>query len=110
MTPRTAKKRGRKAAVGSPLLTDFTRGFVASGLLSTLQDRSAHPQVPLDTRRALRHALQGGLALAAGSAAARALDTRALPRAVLAVAGGAAAVLGVEHLLRAPAPTLIEEN
>lgn len=109
MKPRPGKKHGRKAA-GSALLADFTRGFVATGLLSVIQDRSVKTALPLDRRRALRHALQGGAALAAGSAAAQALQNQDAPTALSAVAGGAAAILAVEYLLRESAQPAIQEN
>ncbi|HET6719726.1 MAG TPA: hypothetical protein VFH22_08770, partial [Rhodocyclaceae bacterium] len=59
------KKGGKKSSRPTPgerLVIDFARGFVATGLLSTLQDRHARPGAALDRRRALRHALQGGVA------------------------------------------------
>lgn len=102
------KKRGKKSsppAPGRALATDFTRGFVASGLLSALQDHAGRA----DGRRTLRHALQGGAALAAGSVAAEALARRDALSVLLAVAGGAATILTIEQLLRRRAqPTLLE--
>lgn len=105
------KKRGKKSsrpAPGEKLVIDFARGFVATGLLSALQDRCA-PGAAIDGRRALRHALQGGVALAAGSAAAEALARRDVFTVLLAVAGGGAAIASIEQLLhRRVQPTLLE--
>lgn len=112
MKPDRRKKRGKTGRAGVPgtLLADFARGFVATGLLSVIQDRSSRPATLLDRRRALRHALQGGAALAAGSAAAQALQAQDGPRALGAVAGGAAAILTIEYLLRATAQPALQEN
>ena len=59
---------------------------------------------------AQRHALQGGTALSAGSRAAQALHRRDYGSALLAVATGAAGVMLIEHLLRAPAQTNTEND
>lgn len=48
----------------------FVQGFVAAGCVSAFQDHPA-PACAVDLKRVLRHALQGGAALAAGSAAYR---------------------------------------
>lgn len=94
-------KRAGKALRGTAAMTtDFTRGFIATGLLSVLQDRGIHPARGLDARRALRHALQGGAALAAGSAAASAVQRRDYALALGALVVGAAAVYGIEQYLR----------
>ncbi|MBK6998864.1 MAG: hypothetical protein IPH35_02425 [Rhodoferax sp.] len=95
------------------LASDFTRGFVATGLLATFQDRaqrqfSANGQT-FDGRRILRHALQGGIALAAGSVAAEALVRRNALRALIAVAAGATTVLTIEQTLRANAQQTPQE-
>ncbi|MCQ8130880.1 hypothetical protein, partial [Methylomonas rivi] len=50
----------------------FTQGFVASACISAFQD-VAHPDSKADYQRILRHGLQGGAALAAGSHAAHSL-------------------------------------
>lgn len=100
------KKRGRKASrqlATDALAGDFTRGFVATGLLSLLQERASPAVTASDGRRALRHALQGGVALASGAAAADALRRRDYPVLLAAVAGGAAGIMSIEHLLRQPA-------
>lgn len=102
------KKRGKKGAPkkrADAVAVDFTRGFVATGLLSLFQDRVASKRGSVDARRVLRHALQGGMALAAGSAAAEALRRRDYTTVLSAVAGGAAGILTIEQLLRRPALT-----
>ena len=57
----------------------------------------------LQGRRVLRHALQGGTALAAGAYAAEAVRCGDFTRAVLATAVGAAGVYALERLLKEPA-------
>ncbi len=78
---------------------DFLRGFVAAGTLGAIQERGG--QARLD-RRTLRLALQGGSALAAGSAAARAWQEGRTGQALLSAALGTGAVLALEHLLQEP--------
>lgn len=103
MKKRKTEKRGAKGdRDAAALTTDFTRGFVATALLSALQDRGARPAAPLDAGRALRHALQGGVALAAGSAVAGAVQRRDYVLALTAVAVGAGAVYGIEHWFAQP--------
>ncbi|WP_332672926.1 hypothetical protein [Aromatoleum sp.] len=82
---------------------NFVRGFVATGLLAALQDGGSARTG--DARAALRSALQGGVALAAGSSAADALQRRNYNGALLAVAGGAAGVIAIDYLTRKPART-----
>lgn len=82
---------------------NFVRGFVATGLLAALQEGGAPRTV--DARAALRSALQGGVALAAGSSAADALQRRNYNGAVLAVASGAAGMVAIDYLTRKPART-----
>ena len=82
----------------------FTQGFVASACISAFQD-VAHPDSKADYKRILRHGLQGGTALAAGSDAAVALRCGNYTRAVLSVAVGAAGVLLLENLLSDKAPS-----
>ena len=103
------KRSGRKKpgrAVAS-LGGDFARGFVASGLLSALQDRH---RGAVDLARVLRHALQGGAALAAGSRVADALARRDAATVATALAGGAAAIYLVEQLMRPLAQSLNRES
>lgn len=95
-----SKKHHRGQDLYGRLATDFVRGFVASGLLSLFQDRHAHPGMPPDLQRALRHAVQGGAALAAGSLVAESVARGNYAIALGAASGGAAAVIGAENLLR----------
>lgn len=84
-------------APGRPASGVFVQGFVASGLLAALQHRTRRPAFD---RRALRLALQGGAALAAGTVAAQAWQRRDLTRGLTAVALGAAGVAALEHLIK----------
>lgn len=106
------KRGGKKKSAQKQLANvgvDFTRGFVATGLLSLFQDRDPLRIGRADAARILRHALQGGVALSAGSAAAEALRQQDYATAMTALAGGAVGVLAIEKLLRRPAlPHTIE--
>lgn len=87
----------------------FTRGFIATACLSAFQEQRV-PSSPKQFKRVLRHALQGGAALAAGTHAAIAVKQGNYLGAVLATALGAASVLAVERLLQessTSAPELI---
>lgn len=106
------KKRAKKSTrplSGGTLAADFTRGFVATGLLAAFQDRAPASGQPNDGRRVLRHALQGGVALAAGAVAADALVQRDALRALIAVAAGATTVLTIEQALRPSAQKTLQE-
>ncbi|MFM8442056.1 MAG: hypothetical protein ACKN9W_01800 [Methylococcus sp.] len=81
---------------------NFTQGLVAAGCVSAFQD-VVRPDARLQGRRVLRHALQGGTALAAGAYAAEAVRCGDFTRAVLATAVGAAGVYALERLLKEPA-------
>lgn len=81
----------------------FLRGFVATACLSAFQD-VRKPASKKSLKRVLRHALQGGAALAAGNHAAVALGRRDYTGALLATAAGAAGVLAIEYFLREAAP------
>lgn len=102
------KKRTQKQmrpSLGNTLASDFTRGFIATGLLTAFQDRAQRSSgdengPTFDDRRMLRHALQGGVALASGSAVAEALTQRNVLHALLAVAVGATTVFTIEQSLR----------
>lgn len=83
-----------KAAEGS-----FIRGFVATACVSAFQD-TASPQSSAQLKRILRHALQGGTALAAGTHAAAAVKEGNYLGAALAAATGAVGVLALERLLQ----------
>ncbi|MBB3103161.1 hypothetical protein [Azomonas macrocytogenes] len=85
----------------------FTRGFVATACLSACQDNGL-AQSPEQIKRILKHALQGGTALAAGSHAAVAVQRKDYLGALLATTAGAAGVLLVERLLREHAQTAQE--
>lgn len=100
------KRGGKKKSAQKKLANvgvDFTRGFVATGLLSLFQDRDRLQIGRADATRILRHALQGGVALSAGSAAAEAVRQQDYATAMTALAGGAVGVLAIEKLLRRPA-------
>lgn len=77
----------------------FARGFVATALLATVQDRCERGAKPLPGQKILRHAIQGGTALAAGTVAAQALLRRDFRLALTATAIGAAGLLATEYLL-----------
>lgn len=77
----------------------FVRGAVTAACLSAFQDCRL-PASMQEGKRVLRHALQGGTALAAGTHAAAAWCQRDYTRVLLAVATGAASVLLIEQLLR----------
>lgn len=78
------------------LAGDFARGFVATGLLAASRERGEPMQRML---RGLPPALRGGVALAAGGAAARSLARGDLVSLAIAVAGGAAILTVLEPLL-----------
>jgi len=91
-----------KAARFSPdepgrLTQDFLRGLVATGILSSIQQHNGKPRLD---RRTLRLALQGGSALAAGSATARAWHSGQYARALGNMALGLSAVLVIESMLQ----------
>lgn len=92
---RARRSRRRTGRLGA----DFARGLVATGLLAAVQGRAARPGGRRERRRVLRLALQGGVALAAGAAAAEAANRRDWSRAAAAVAVGALGALALEQLL-----------
>lgn len=98
---KSARKQARKL-VGKPGDGSFVRGFVASACLSAFQD-VPRPATRKNLKRVLRHALQGGTALTAGSRAVAAVNRGAYGEALAALAAGAAGVLIIENLLRAGA-------
>ncbi len=77
--------------------SDFLQGFVSAGVLAAAQTRGLRPKAD---KRTLRLALQGGTALAAGKAAARAWQRRDLRQTLLAVAAGWAGVTVIDKLLQ----------
>lgn len=95
------KKRKAIAVPAEKVPTIFLRGALVTGLLAALQDRF-EPGAARPGRKVLRHALQGGAALAAGSVAADALSRRDWGLALTAVAAGTVGVLAAESLLNSP--------
>lgn len=71
---------------------DLLRGCITTGLLSSLQGQDG---LTLN-QRTLKRSLQGGLALAAGAAAARAIRQDRYTHAILTVVAGAIGVATVE--------------
>jgi len=95
-------KRGKakaKRRAEAEAAVAFARGFVATGLLSLFQDRLEPARPRPDTRKILRHALQGGAALSAATLLAEALRRRDYPTVATAAALGAGGVLAAEYLL-----------
>ena len=80
-----------------PVSGSFVQGFVATGLLASIQSQPGRPALD---RRTLRRALQGGAALAAGTSAAQAWQHQDLGRALTALTLGAASVVALEHFIK----------
>ncbi|MBQ9579046.1 MAG: hypothetical protein IJR28_05900 [Ottowia sp.] len=81
---------------------DFVCGALTAGMLAALQDTAQGR--PALSRRTLRLALQGGAALAAGTAALHSWRSGQHGRALLAVGAGCAAIaFGEAALADAPA-------
>ncbi|EME69038.1 hypothetical protein H261_15295 [Paramagnetospirillum caucaseum] len=99
------KRKRRNGKAGASVAEVFLRGFVATALLSALQNRDAAAALPW--RKVLRHGLQGGAALAAGTKAAEAAARRDYRTGAAAVLAGAAVVMAAETALQSP---LIQEN
>lgn len=97
-------KRSKKRDVSSQaeVANNFMRGFVASGLLVSLQASRRHTVAPLSGKKILQHALQGGIAIAAGVASANTIQQRQYGQALLAIATGAAGIVAVEYLMDSP--------
>ena len=72
----------------------FVKGLVTTGVLASIQNRSGRPVLD---KLAVRRALQGGAALAAGTVAAQAWQRQDLGRALTAIALGAASVMVLEQ-------------
>lgn len=101
------RQKRRVASVGE-VSTTFARGAIAAGLLSAIQrETGAAPRVG---RVVLRHALQGGAALAAGTIAAEAIRRGRMGEAMIAAAGGAASMVAIEFLLNPQADDDKETN
>lgn len=75
-------------------LNDFVRGFVSAGLAIGQRSR------PMLAGHVLHHALQGGIAMTAATAAAHATQQRNYANAVIAVVVGAAGIYALDCLLR----------
>ncbi|MDQ7988359.1 MAG: hypothetical protein REI09_01885 [Candidatus Dactylopiibacterium sp.] len=84
-------------ARNAEIANQFIRGVVATGLLVGVQQKC---QQGLSGKTVLARALQGGTALAAGVAAANALQQRQTGRALVAAALGAAGLAAIEYALR----------
>lgn len=95
--------KARRMRLNGEIGDSFMRGLVSAGLLAGVQQTAA----PARPRRVMRLALQGGVALAAGSAALEALRRDRAGWALVAVAAGAAGLLVAEQLLQ---DEITEEN
>ncbi len=104
------RRRKKGAAPGRKVTKAFARGFVAAALVAALQDRRETESDPPSARKILRHAVQGGTALAAATAAANALHRRDYGLALAAVAAGAGGLIAAEHLLTPCHQDKNEEN
>ncbi|SEP69187.1 hypothetical protein SAMN05421693_103115 [Ectothiorhodospira magna] len=76
----------------------FTRGFVTAACISAFQDVAPPASRPA-LGRIVRHGLQGGTALVAGTRAANAVRRGDYLSALAATAAGAAGVMIIEQLL-----------
>jgi len=104
-----AKKKG--AGLGETSSEIFVRGFLAAGLLAAIRDRLDPEEPTANSRKVLRHAIQGGCALTAATLTARALARQQYGQAILAAGLGAAGLIAAEQTLRPEtAPALIEET
>ncbi|MDR2925142.1 MAG: hypothetical protein LBU76_04225 [Azoarcus sp.] len=100
------KKRSKKRLSGKvSQLNDFARGFVSAGLLSAAKQRAKGRA--FNRRTVLRHALQGGVALAAAVAAGHAAQRRDYAALAVTAALGAAGVFALDDVLR-PQPRKLE--
>ena len=99
--------RGRvisRSPFGDPEVSNgFMRGFISAGLIAVTASRAQA------RKNALRLALQGGTAMAAGVASADALDRREYGSALLAVAAGAVGLGAINRLLP-PSPSKVKED
>lgn len=94
------------------IVNHFVRGFVATGLLAAAATPAAAGRARdrVLNRTVLRRALQGGTAMAAGVAAANALQQRRYGTAALSLALGAAGLLAIEHLIKTAAQPAATEG
>lgn len=102
--------RKRRSSLSPAGIGDaFARGFVATALLAALQGRDAG--APFPWRKVVRHAVQGGAALAAGTAAAHAIGRRDYAIAAAATLAGGAVVMAAEAVCQTQSNnSVIEEN
>jgi len=97
---KAGKKKRKGAALGETAPEIFLRGFVAAGLLTAIRDRLDPEEPTANSRKVLRHAVQGGCALTAATLAARALTRRDYGPAILAAGLGTAGLIAAEYALR----------
>ncbi len=93
-------KKGKKNAllpISGQVAADFARGAIAAGLLTAVQDRWT--EGAKSNRLVACRAVQGGVALAVGIAAADGLRQGNYSRALLAVAAGMVGVAAAERVL-----------
>ncbi len=94
------KRRNRgKLPTAAKISGAFARGVIATALVGALQDRSDVETPPRPARKILRHAVQGGAALASATLVAKALRRRNYGLALAAVTAGALGIVAVEYLL-----------
>ncbi len=89
--------------------SSFVKGFVVSGCLAAMPC-AAKPLSQAELKGVLRHALQGGAAVAAGERAATAYRQGDYSGMLVASAAGAAGVLLIDRLLRDAAPCKQEKS
>jgi hypothetical protein len=85
--------------LGMGTVESFSLGLFAAGCVSAFQDVDSWKSEG-HQKRVLRHALQGGTALAAGTYAAQAVRRGHYTDALIAAVAGAAGVMALESLLR----------
>lgn len=105
----TSSRQHERAArrTDSSVVEDFFKGSVTTGLLLLFQNRNRSSRLTMDSTQTrvsghqaiARMTLQAGVALAAGTAAARALRQSRPGVALLSAAAGATAILATERWL-----------
>ncbi len=93
------------SAVPDRMTNQFLRGFATTGLLLAVR-----PGGRLAPKALLHHALRGGAALAAGAAAANALDRRDYGGAAWSLAIGAAGIAAIDTLMTGACALLEKET
>lgn len=91
-------KRGKRTRARKA----FVRGFVATGLLDSL-DRTTGGSFEL-SRDSLRRALKGGFAVASGTLVAERLSQRDYTRSAVSLAAGAVCLAITDHYLTLSKP------